>query len=78
LVQHRKIASVGIDAASIDYGQSQDFRTHVTLMQANVPAFENVANLGALPATGAFVVALPTKIKGGSGGPLRIVAQLPH
>jgi kynurenine formamidase len=26
---------------------------------------------------GAFVVALPVKIKGGSGGPLRIVAHVP-
>jgi len=30
-----------------------------------------------LPVTGAFVIALPMKITGGSGGPLRIVALLP-
>ena len=77
LVSQRQIASVGIDTASIDHGQSRRFEAHVVLMQANIPAFENVANLDALPATGAFVVALPTKIKGGSGGPLRIVARLP-
>jgi kynurenine formamidase len=76
LARERQVASVGIDTASIDYGQSRDFRAHVTLMQANVPAFENLANLDLLPATGAFVVALPTKIKGGSGGPLRIVARI--
>ena len=76
LAHERQVASVGIDTASIDYGQSRDFRTHVTLMQANVPAFENLANLDLLPATGAFVVALPIKIKGGSGGPLRIVARI--
>ena len=70
-------AAVGIDTASIDYGQSTHFRAHVALMTANVPAFENVTNLGVLPPTGAFVVALPTKIAGGSGGPLRIVARLP-
>jgi len=46
------------------------------LMEKNVPAFENVANLDQLPATGAWVVALPVKIKGGSGGPLRIVARI--
>ena len=77
LVSERAIASVGIDTASIDYGQSRNFGAHVTLMEANIPAFENLANLDLLPATGAFVVALPIKIKGGSGGPLRIVAQLP-
>jgi kynurenine formamidase len=36
-----------------------------------------VAHLEELPLTGAFVIALPMKIKGGSGGPLRIVALLP-
>ena len=77
LIDHRNVASVGIDTASIDYGQSKTFRAHVTLMSANVPAFENVANLGLLPPRGAFVVALPVKIEGGSGGPLRIVARLP-
>ncbi len=77
LVAERAVKSVGIDTASIDYGQSKTFESHVALMQANVPAFENVANLNRVPATGAFVVALPIKIRGGSGGPLRIVARLP-
>jgi len=76
LIQQRAIKSVGIDTASIDRGKSQLFKTHVVLMEKNVPAFENVANLDQLPATGAWVVALPVKIKGGSGGPLRIVARI--
>ena len=77
LVRERDAAAVGIDTASIDFGESTHFRAHVALMTENVPAFENVANLGQLPAVGAFVVALPTKIGGGSGGPLRIVARIP-
>jgi kynurenine formamidase len=72
----RKVKAVGIDTPSIDYGQSTDFFAHRVLFEANVPAFENVANLDRLPATGSFVVALPMKIKGGSGGPLRIVAVI--
>jgi len=75
LVQH-KIKAVGLDTPSIDYGQSKDFKTHQVLMGANIPAFENVANLDQLPATGAYIVALPMKIKNGSGGPLRIIAWL--
>jgi len=67
---------VGIDTPSIDYGQSTLFETHVALMTNNIPAFENVANLDKLPATGFQVIALPIKIKGGSGGPLRIIAVL--
>jgi kynurenine formamidase len=77
LAAERRVRSVGIDTPSIDYGQSQTFDTHQILMGENIPAFENVAGLDRLPATGAFVVALPMKIKGGSGGPLRIVALVP-
>jgi kynurenine formamidase len=76
LVSSRKINAIGIDTASIDYGQSQTFDSHVRLMGQNVPAFENVANLDQVPAVGTQVIALPMKIKGGSGGPLRIVAFL--
>ena len=74
----RKVKAVGIDTPSIDHGKSRLFFAHRELYAANIPAFENVANLDLLPATGATVVALPMKIRGGSGGPLRIVAALPR
>ena len=77
LLVRRRVSAVGIDTPSIDYGQSKTFQVHRRLFASNVPAFENVANLEQLPVTGAFVIALPMKIKGGSGGPLRIVALLP-
>jgi len=77
LVDQRHIAAFGIDTASVDTGQSRDFRTHVILYSRNVPGFENVANLDALPEAGSYVVALPMKIEGGSGGPLRIVGFVP-
>ena len=76
LVKQRDIKSIGIDTASIDYGRSKDFAAHVALMSENVPASENVANLDQLPATGVYVIALPAKLAGGSGGPLRIVARV--
>jgi kynurenine formamidase len=77
LVQNRKINAVGIDTASIDFGQSQTFDAHVILMEQNIPAFENVANLDKVPPVGAMVFALPMKIKDGSGAPLRIAALIP-
>ena len=77
LIQNRKVSAVGIDTASIDYGQSTTFDSHVELMSNNVPAFENVANMDQLPVVGIQVIALPMKIKGGSGAPLRIVALVP-
>jgi kynurenine formamidase len=77
LVENRGIVAVGIDTPSIDRGQSTDFRAHVVLYGENIAGFENVANLDLLPESGAYVVALPMKIEGGSGGPLRIVAFVP-
>jgi kynurenine formamidase len=77
LVANRRIAAIGIDTASIDYGQSSLYESHRTLFERDVPAFENLAALDRLPATGAHVIALPMKIGGGSGGPLRAVAIVP-
>lgn len=77
IVTNRPVRAIGIDTASIDYGQSRDFIVHQIAMGADVPGFENVAHLEKLPARGAYVIALPMKIAGGSGGPLRIVALIP-
>jgi kynurenine formamidase len=77
LVANRAIKAIGLDTASIDYGQSTLFESHRILYAANIPAFENLAALERLPATGAAIIALPMKIGGGSGAPLRAVAILP-
>jgi kynurenine formamidase len=76
LTENRSIKAVGLDTASIDHGQSTLFESHRILFDKNIPAFENVANLDQLPVKGFSIVALPMKIKGGSGGPLRIIAML--
>ena len=76
LVRQRAIAALGVDTASIDHGPSNAFEVHRVTLEADVPAFENVAHLEQVPETGAFIAALPMKIAGGSGGPLRIVAFL--
>ena len=77
LVDNRSITAFGLDTPSVDYGQSTDFRSHGILYAEDISGFENVANLDRLPPTGSYVVALPMKIEGGSGGPLRIVAFVP-
>lgn len=74
LVKNRKVKAVGIDTPSIDYGQSKDFKTHQILYAQNILGFENLANLQKLPETGTYIIALPMKIKDGTGGPLRIIA----
>ncbi len=77
LVEERRVASVGLDTPSIDHGPSRDFRAHRALAAAQVPVFENLGDLAALPERGAFLIALPMKITDGSGAPLRAVAVLP-
>jgi kynurenine formamidase len=77
LAKERAIKAVGIDTPSIDHGPSRDFIAHRIFGEANVPIFENVAALERVPAKGATIFAVPMKIKGGSGAPLRIFALLP-
>lgn len=78
LIDERGAKVLGVDTASIDSGQSRDFRVHRMAGRHNVPGLENLTNLGRLPATGATVIALPMKIEGGSGGPVRVVAFVPE
>ena len=77
LVKERRVDGIGIDTPSIDYGPSDDFIVHQIVNGANLYGLENVANLDRLPPKGAILIALPIKIKGGTGGPVRIIAVLP-
>ncbi len=76
LATERKVGAIGLDTPSLDYGQSKDFQAHQIFGENNIPGFENLANLDSLPAKGFRVIALPMKISGGSGAPLRIVAEI--
>jgi kynurenine formamidase len=76
LIEQRRASALGIDSASIDYGRSTDFQVHRLAAAQNVPGFENLTNLDQLPPVGATVIALPMKIEGGSGGPLRAVGMI--
>jgi kynurenine formamidase len=78
LVDERQVAVLGVDTASIDPGPSTGFWVHRIANQSNVPGLENVANLDRLPPAGSWVIALPMKIAGGSGGPVRIIAFVPE
>lgn len=76
LVEDRRVAVLGVDTASTDYGRSTDFLVHRVMSAHQVAGLENLTNLDALPARGFTVIALPMKIAGGSGGPVRAVAAL--
>ena len=51
-----------------------DWLVHQITSAANVVGLENLKNLDKLPPTGAWVLALPMKLAGGSGAPVRVVA----
>jgi kynurenine formamidase len=74
LARVRKVAGIGIDTASIDYGPSTAFEAHHVGMPLNVYHIENAAHLTSLPPKGLMVVVAPINIAGGSGGPARVFA----
>ena len=78
LVSERRVGLIGVDTASVDYGPSQDFIVHQIGAAAGIANLENLTNLAELPPTGSVVMALPMKIEGGSGGPVRVVAMIPR
>jgi kynurenine formamidase len=77
LIEQRGVHAIGVDTASIDYGPSTAFEVHRVAAAHDVAGIENLRGLAEVPATGAWVVALPLKIAGGSGSPLRAVALVP-
>lgn len=77
IVANRPVKAIGLDTASIDYGASTTFESHRVLFERDIPAFENLTGLDRLPPRGAFIVALPMKIGGGSGAPLRAIGIVP-
>lgn len=76
LSKQRRVKGVGLDTASLDPGTSKDFIAHQIFNSANIYGLENVANLDLLPEKGALLIALPMKIEGGTGGPVRIIALI--
>jgi kynurenine formamidase len=74
LARDRRVAAIGIDTGSIDYGPSTAFEAHKVSMALNVYHIENAAHLTSLPPSGFTVIVAPINISGGSGGPARIFA----
>jgi kynurenine formamidase len=78
LLIERKVVGLGIDTYGIDYGPSKTYDVHHLVLSANLYAIENLSDLSDVPESGAFIVAAPIKLDGGSGGPCRVFAILPH
>jgi kynurenine formamidase len=74
----RKVKLVGGDTPTIDSDADPEEHAHRALLPAGVLILENAANLGALPPRGAFMFAVPLKIKDGTGCPVRAFAFIPR
>lgn len=73
----RGVALVGCDTLAVDAAGSEENPAHHALLGNEVYVVENLKNLNRLPPFCLFV-ALPLKIKGGSGSPVRAVALVPR
>lgn len=69
----RKIKAVGVDPCAADCSGSSGNVTHKILLPKEILIIECLANLDKLPER-AYFVALPLRIKNGSGSPLRPIA----
>src|SRR5882724_1445702 len=72
ILLERKVSGLGCDTLSIDPGNSPDFPVHHLVLGAEVYQLENLADLKDLTESGAFLIAAPIKLEGGSGGPVRV------
>ncbi len=76
LLKERNVLGLAVDTLSLDNGPSKDFKTHKTWLPAGRWGLENVANLEKLsPSEAILVVGLP-KVKGSTGGPVRLIALI--
>ena len=77
LVNERDIAGIGVDTGSVDPGNADGYPVHGIVNGSGRYHLENLADLGRLPASGAYLIVAPVKIEGGSGGQVRVFAVLP-
>lgn len=74
LIEDGNAVGIAVDTLSLDFGASGDFATHYAWLPTGRWGLENVANLGALPAKGATLIVGAPKVRGGTGGPTRVLA----
>ena len=74
LLLDRKVAGIGIDTFSLDAGVATTFPVHHLMLKQNIYFLECLANLDQLPESGAYICALPLKVKNAPEFPARVVA----
>jgi len=74
-LMHRGVFALGIDTLSADRPDN-GFLVHKCFLGTGRILIENVAHLDQMPPYGAFIMALPLKIKNGTESPIRLVGLL--
>jgi kynurenine formamidase len=79
LLADRGVRGVGIDTIGVDGGHvALGLEAHRAILGSGAFVLENVANLSQLPPDGTTVLAMPMKIREGSGAPTRVFALGPE
>lgn len=76
LLLERGVRALGIDTLSPDRPMD-GFKVHQAFLGSGKIIIENVAHLDLMPPVGAFVMAMPMKIKDGTEAPVRLVGLTP-
>ncbi len=82
LAEEGPIVGIGVETVGTDAGAAHSFDPpfpcHAFMLGANKYGLTQLANLAALPPTGAVLVVAPLKIVKGSGSPARVFALVPR
>jgi kynurenine formamidase len=76
MLLERNVNGIAVDTLSLDFGASQDFKTHIDWLSSNRWGLEAVANLAEAPESGATLVVGVNKIEGATGGVTRVIALI--
>ncbi|PWE26590.1 cyclase [Pararhodobacter marinus] len=72
LMEEADVSGIAVDTLSLDHGMSPDFATHYAWLPSGRWGVECLANLDAVPATGATLIVGAPKHRRGTGGPARV------
>jgi arylformamidase len=75
----KPIRAIGVESfdpdwVDLDDLSSAEFPSHRTFLPQGILVIENLTNLDQIPGSRCQVIALPLKIKGASGSPVRVIA----
>lgn len=73
-LSNKKINAVAIDSPSIDSGIEHEFPVHQILLKNDVLIIENICNLTQIAKKILKLIAIPLKLQGATGSPIRALA----